>query len=75
MIGGDADATRIKARCLSFNGTQSADPVLDLHLNAVNDGWRVLRTILAEHYYRRQRMAASKTRIQGSAASSATSYA
>ena len=30
------------------------------NLNAVSDGWRVLRTILAERYYYRRRIAASK---------------
>lgn len=35
------------------------------NLNAASDGWRVLRTILAESYYRWRRTARSGTRIRG----------
>jgi glycosyltransferase involved in cell wall biosynthesis len=39
------------------------------NLNAASDGWRVLRTIIAERYYHwRRRTAKSTTRIPGSAA-------
>ena len=36
------------------------------NLNAVSDGWRVLRTIIAERYYRRRRTAQSKNASSGS---------
>jgi len=36
------------------------------NLNASSDGWRVLRTILAERYYNRRRAVDSKTSIHGS---------
>jgi glycosyltransferase involved in cell wall biosynthesis len=35
------------------------------NLNAASDGWRVLRTILAESYYQWRRTAKSKKRIRG----------
>ncbi len=38
------------------------------NLNAASDGWRVLRTILAERYYHWRRTAKSDTRIPGSPA-------
>jgi glycosyltransferase involved in cell wall biosynthesis len=45
------------------------------NLNAASDGWRVLRTILAERYYYRRGTVASKTGIQESAAPPANSCA